>query len=373
MSADRNGELEVARHIAEGTRAARTHGRRAFALGAAAAAAGATLLRTSKASADAKAPAPAPDLAASPPPGFVPYAAPGRIVKVKKANSLMPNGLFPKEDDAREMLRRAMQELTGKADLAQAVGMFVHPSDKVCVKLNGIALQNMGTNKELVLPFLEAMIKSGIAAENITVLEQYGSFLGGTRVSAKNVPAGVKVVTHNNNDATMPSRVIPNTRVQTKFVRALTESTAVINFSLIKDHSICGYTGTLKNMTHGCVINPQDFHANHASPQIALLAAQDVIKSRVRLNVTDGFKVMAQGGPLWKSPNHVVPHEAVYLSTDMVAMDTYGWGIVEEERAKFKLKTLTEDGRIPAYIRAAGDLGLGVADKNRITLRSVTL
>jgi len=63
------------------------------------------------------------------------------------------------------------------------------------VKVNGIAKQNMGTNKELVLPFLEAMIASGVKPENITVLEQYGDFLSGTRINAQNVPAGVKVAT----------------------------------------------------------------------------------------------------------------------------------------------------------------------------------
>ena len=46
----------------------------------------------------------------------------------------------------------------------------------------------MGTNKELVLPFLEAMIAAGVPAENITVLEQYGEFLAGTRINAAQRP-----------------------------------------------------------------------------------------------------------------------------------------------------------------------------------------
>jgi uncharacterized protein (DUF362 family) len=344
--------------------------RRTFLGGAAAAVAAGTLLRSGSAYA---ASAPSPSLAAKPPTGFAPFAAPGRVVRVKKAGSLEANKIYPKPDDAKEMLRRALQELTGKADMAQAAAMFVHPDDRVCVKVNGIALQNMGTNKELVIPFLEAMIKSGVKPENITVLEQYGSFLAGTRINEKNVPAGVKVAVHSNGNATMDYRDIPGTGTKTKFVRYLTESTALINFSLIKDHSICGYTGCLKNMTHGCSINPHDFHAHHASPQIALLAAQDVIKSRLRLNITDGFKVMADGGPLWKKPEFVVPHEAVYVSTDPVAMDAIGWELVENERANFKLRTLTDVGLTPGYIKAAADLGLGVADRKAIQLHEVTI
>src|SRR5580692_237127 len=77
-------------------------------------------------------------LAAQPPPGFSPWAAPGRVVRVKKSGCLEANGFFPKADDAKAMLQRAMQELTGKSDLVEAVKLFVHPQDKVCVKVNGI-------------------------------------------------------------------------------------------------------------------------------------------------------------------------------------------------------------------------------------------
>jgi uncharacterized protein (DUF362 family) len=312
-------------------------------------------------------------LGAHPPQGFQPMSAPGRVVRVKKAGSLMPNQIYPKADDAKAMLERVMTELTGKPSLAEAVKQFVHPQDKVCVKVNGIALANMATNKELVLPFLDAMIASGVPAANITVLEQYPSFLAGTRIHAGNVPSGVKVAVHNNEDATMEYRMIPGTGVQTKFVRVLTESTALVNFSLVKDHSIAGYTGALKNMTHGCTINPHDYHLHHASPQIAMLAAQDVIKSRMRLHISDVFKVTAHGGPLDKLPQYRLPYEAVMASTDPVALDTIGWEIVEQLRATKGLRTLTAEGRPPAYIEAAGTLGLGVWDRSKIQLKDVTI
>src|ERR1019366_7752830 len=142
--------------------------RRAFLWGAAGATAGVALLNSREALART-----APNLAAQPPAGFVPLSAPGRVVRVKKAGCLEANNLFPKPDDAKEMLRRGLEELTGKADMAEAVKLIVHPADKVCVKVNGIALQNMATNKELVLPFVDAMIASGVPATNITILEQY--------------------------------------------------------------------------------------------------------------------------------------------------------------------------------------------------------
>ncbi len=340
--------------------------RRTFLGGVAGAAAAATLLRSPEARADAR------PLAASPPAGFSPLSAPGVVVRVKKPGCLEANGIYPKADDAREMLRRALSELTGKASLADSVKSFLHPQDRVCVKVNGIAHENMATNKELVLPFVQAMIEAGIPGANITLLEQYPGFMQATRIRPRDVPAGVTMSWHSNNDATMDWRPIPGGG-RAKFVRVLTEATALVNFALVKDHSIQGYTGALKNVTHGCNVNPQDFHERHGSPQIAMLAAQDVVRSRLRLCLYDGFKLMAHGGPLYKQPQYVVPHEAVYAATDPVALDAIGWGEVEKARAGFGLKSLTDEGREPAYIRAAESLGLGIADPKKITLREITL
>jgi uncharacterized protein (DUF362 family) len=373
MADSRNHDLEASneRAVAEAIENDTRTSRRTFLTAAAATAAmSASLLQARTAEAG---PAPPKDLAASPPAGFTPFNAPGRIVKVSKADCLMPNKVYPKADDAKAMLTRALTELTGKGDLVEAVKQFVHPADKVCVKVNGIAEKNFGTNKELVLPFIEAMIASGVPAENITVLEQYNSFLAGTRINASNVPPGVKTAVHTNSDATMDERMIPGTGVKTKFVRVLTESTCAINFSLIKDHSICGYTGLLKNMTHGCQILPHYFHTHHASPQIALLYAQDIIKSRVRLCITDGFKVMAHGGPLYKQPQYCYPHEAVYATTDAVAMDTIGAEIIDKVRVDKGLRTLAAEGRPAAYIKAAADLGLGIGDRAQIQVKEITI
>jgi len=347
----------------------------AAAAGFGAAAAGATLLRSeiAQAAKDGSAQSTGPNLAASPPPGFTPFAAPGRIVKVTKPGSLQANKVYPKADAAKDMLTKALTELTGEPDLPKAIGRFVHKDDKVCVKVNGIALRNHATNQELVLPFLEGMIAYGIPAQNITVLEQYGSYLQATRINEKNVPPGVKISIHSNGDATMAERLIPGTGVRTKFCRALTESTAVINFALIKDHSICGYTGCLKNMTHGTQMFPHYFHSHHASPQIAVLYAQDIIKSRVRLCITDAFQVMAHGGPLDKQPQYRYPYESIFATTDPVAMDVVGWEIVEKFRADKGLRSLTAEGREPAYIKAAADLGLGIGDRASVQVKEIAI
>jgi aryl-alcohol dehydrogenase-like predicted oxidoreductase/uncharacterized protein (DUF362 family) len=353
-------------------RSAHTVDRRGF-LGATAATLAAATVLSSK-TAHAGKDGPRSDLAAAPPAGFTPHAAPGKIIKVSKSDSLQENKLWPKPDVARMVLERAMIELTGEGDVVKAFGRFIHKDDKVAIKVNGIAGQKgatMATNKELILPVVDSLLALGVPAANIWVYEQYPNFLAGTRINDKVLPGGVKSYTHNNGTTTMDEITVEG--IATKFTKYATDATAIINISTIKDHGICGYTGMLKNMTHGSCINPHDFHAHLASPQIAHLYAQDVIKSRVRLNITDGFKVMYEGGPLDRRPDCRIPHDSVYVSTDPVALDTIHAMLVDKLRVDKGIKTLKDAHRDPSYIRIAAQLGLGIGDPNAIRMREVTL
>ncbi|NUP09850.1 MAG: DUF362 domain-containing protein [Polyangiaceae bacterium] len=348
--------------------------RRAMLGGAVAAAAGLVLSKTGDAFAGSRG-----ALIAKPPAGFLPLSMPGKVVRVDKADTLQPNGLWPKQESATAMLERVMAELTGKSDVGEAFAKFVHKDDKVAIKPNGIAGRlgaTMASNKELVLAVVKGIIKAGVPATNIMIYEQYPSFMKGTRVVKDgqldpDFPAGIATSVHENKDATMDEIQVAGKG--TKFARPFTEATCVINLGMIKDHSICGFTGAMKNITHGTIINPHDFHEHNASPQIAQLYAQDIVKSRVRLHIADAFKLIYDEGPLDKNPKRRVPHEALYASTDPVALDVIGWGVIEQLRKDNGLPTLKDAGREPSYIKAAGELGLGVFDKNAIRLRQVKI
>ena len=311
---------------------------------------------------------------------FLPLSIPGEIVKVTKEGSLQPNGLWPKDDCARDMLARAMSELTGKSALGDAFGQFVHKDDRVAIKINGIAGRlgsTMATNRELVVEVVRGVVAAGVPPSSIVVYEQFHSFLAGARViDRKGVidpafPAGMRTAFHDNSDA--DTDVLKVCGVPTRYVRPFTDATAVINVAMIKDHSICGYTGCLKNITHGSIINPGAFHDHLASPQIAELYAQAAVKRRVALHIVDAFKIIYEGGPLDRSPERRVPLETIYAATDPVAMDTIGWGEVERLRRDKGLPTLKSAGREPSYIRIAAELGLGLHDLDRIHVREVKL
>jgi uncharacterized Fe-S center protein len=156
-------------------------------------------------------------------------------------------------------------------------------------------------------------------------------------------------------------------------VKFLTEATAVIDVTQIKDHSICGFTGCLKNMTHGSITNPGKHHGAGAHAQIAALYNHPIMKSRVRLHIVDAFKIMYDKGPLDKDPKRRIPFGAVYATTDPVAMDTLGWKVVDQARKDNGMKSLAQVGREPKYIAQAAELGLGVHAEGKIKLTEVSI
>ncbi len=317
-------------------------------------------------------------LIAHPPPGFVPLKREGVVSIVTAPGEpkelMQDNRLWPKPGPAKAMLEAALCQLTGEKALTFALRRFIHPTDVVAIKVNGIAGPNMATNFELILPLVEAVLAVGVPPDKLTVYEQYPSFLSGTRVNVRSfkLPQGVKARFHSNKLATMKPLTVYE-KIPTRYVRFLTEATAVINVSLIKDHTICGYTGALKNITHGSIVNPEYHHRHQADPQIAVLFAHPIVQSRVRLHITDGFKKIYDGGPLDKQPYRRILHGSVHAATDPVALDVIGAEIIDETRVAHRLPTLAKVGRHPKYIASAGRLGLGVAERERITVERVVV
>jgi uncharacterized protein (DUF362 family) len=218
------------------------------------------------------------------------------------------------------------------------------------------------------------VIAAGVPAANIVVLEQWSGFLSATRVARSEMPAGVRTHVHTGSDLSAETRV-PSGR--TWFSRGLLNCTAIIGVPLVKDHSLSGFTGAMKNLTHGLVKNPEDFHRNRdglnsRNRNIPDLYAHDAIKSRARVHIMDAFKVLYDRGPQ-DNPAARVVYESVMASTDPVALDCIGTELVDEQRTAHRMRTLERSGRGVRYLAHAETLGLGVAERSRINLVNVEM
>jgi SAM-dependent methyltransferase len=304
------------------------------------------------------------------PQGFTPLAFPGKVVRVNKAGSLRPGGLFPKPDDARAMVNRAVvMELSGRPDRRQAWRAFVHPSDRVAIKVNGLGLRNMASNKEVVEAIAEGLVAAGVPAAQITVYDQWDSFLAATRVNARGLPAGVRVMCHNG------TRLSPETRVasgRTQYALPCSRPPPSSASPSSRTTPSAGFTGALKNMTHGSIKNPEAFHRHLCSPQIAELYAHDAIRSRVAPAHHGRLQGRLPRRPP-RQPRAPRAIEAVFASTDPVALDRVGSDIVDQLRTRAPHDHARAARPAPPLHRRGRRLGLGVADRARIETRAVNL
>ncbi len=144
------------------------------------------------------------------------------------------------------------------------------------------------------------------------------------------------------------------------------EITSHINVPVLKDHSIAGLSGGLKNM-YGAVHNPNKYHDNHCNPYAAHVSALPPIRDKHRLTVIDASRIQYDKGPGFMS-NTMAPYGAIIVSTDPVAADSVGLYILEKLRRSHGLPTLEQAGRPAGYLEEAARIGLGQNRLDQITV-----
>ena len=329
--------------------------RDAIKLGAAGAAAGALALSG------------APARAANAPASAVLPTGPGHVVKVHKPG--MAGRFYPDAAAAREMVHKAVSTLAREDDLGRAFGRFVAKEDRVGIKINVLGGRLSATMKEVVDPIVEGVRAAGVPDENILIFDQYGGSMRAARYEWNEKPGKLRVL--NNDVLGYETDFVKVEGARSKLAKTLLWTTAIINAPLLKDHDLAGVTCAMKNMVFGCVEKPQIMHRDtHVG--MPDLYALDAIRGRVRLNLVDGSFCLYDGGPKHNPDAHDA-HDCVYATTDPVAMDAIAVEIVEELRAQHKLRSLARVGRPPTYLGLAQELGLGIADRDRIHLETVEL
>jgi uncharacterized protein (DUF362 family) len=142
---------------------------------------------------------------------------------------------------------------------------------------------------------------------------------------------------------------------------------ANINLPVLKDHSLAGLSGGLKNM-FGAINNPNKYHGNNCDPFVAQAGLLPTLRKRHALTVMDAARVQYHLGPAY-SANYLSWYGGVIMAVDPVAADSIGLALVEHLRAKNRLPSLADSGRPAKYLRTAEQLGLGTADLGKIDLQ----
>ena len=280
------------------------------------------------------------------------------------------------------MTNEAIRRFTGKRTVVKAWRELVTPTDIVGIKLNCLASPNMGTSPAMVAAIVKGLQAAGLSNDHIILYEQYEGRLTtrGSGFTLNDDPSSGALVTHLGSKSLLTDDGLfgyektasRHASGPSHFSNLAAHCTALINAPVIKDHSLAGVTVGMKNMTHGNINNPQDYHEHDCNPQIADIYDHPKLRDKVRLIVCDGLRVQYDGGPQDNNRAKVL-HNRIYVATDPVAIDTWGMKLVEDLRREKGLESVAARHPTGTYLQRAEALGLGVHELAKIRTETFSL
>lgn len=217
-----------------------------------------------------------------------------------------------------DMFRKAMTEMGG-------MGKFVKPGQKVVVKPN-IGWDKTpelagNTNPDLVAEIIRQCFVA--SAKEVVVFDHtcddWRKCYKNSGIEEAAKAAGAKVVPAHE-ESYYREVELPRAKnlKKAKIHASLLDCDVWINVPILKNHGGAKMTISMKNHM-GIVWDRGFFHKNDLQQCIADICTLD--KPAV-LNIVDAYRVMKTNGPRGKSAADVVNPKGLFISTDIVAVDT---------------------------------------------------
>lgn len=216
------------------------------------------------------------------------------------------------------MLAKAIGEAGG-------IGKYVKKGDRVVIKPNigwdKAPEMAANTNPQLVGALVSMCMVAG--AKEVLVFDHtcdnWKASYTNSGIEKAVRDAGGKMIPGNDEgmyqEISLPNAVILK---QVKVHKAILDCNVWFNMPVLKNHGGPKMTVSMKNLM-GIVWDRRFFHANNLHQCIADIAT---IKQKPALNIVDAYRTMKTNGPQGKGLADVVETKALFLSKDMVAVDT---------------------------------------------------
>ena len=269
------------------------------------------------------------------------------------------------------LLEAGLRIINGRATAAETVRLLM-PSGVVGMKTNCLTGKLNSTPPALVDALSKLLVGGGIDENNIVVWERTNRELESAGFKLNASSFGRRCIGTDTGGYGYGTDFATSGEVNTLISRILNGVIDHnINLPVLKDHSIAGLSGCLKNM-FGAIHNPNKFHDNNCDPFAADVSNLAPIKRRHRLGVIDAVRVQYNNGPGFDS-RHLIYYDGIIMSEDPVAADRVGLEILEHCRAVNNLPPLEKTGRPVKYLKSAEERGVGVADLNGIDLSVISV
>ena len=216
------------------------------------------------------------------------------------------------------MLDKALEALGG-------IGKYIKKGQKVVIKPN-IGWDRTpelagNTNPELIKALVKKCFEAG--AEKVTVFDHtcdnWQKCYETSGIASAVKEAG-GIIMPGNDEKYFKEVDIPDgvTLKKAKIHESLIEADAWINVPILKNHGGAKLSCAMKNMM-GIVWDRRFFHQNDLQQCIADICT---LEKKAVLNVVDAYRIMKTNGPRGRSESDVVLAKGLFISPDIVAVDT---------------------------------------------------
>lgn len=260
-----------------------------------------------------------------------------------------------------DMFRRAMTEMGG-------MGKFIKAGQKVVVKPN-IGWDKTpelagNTNPDLVAEIIRQCFAAG--AKEVVVFDHtcddWRKCYKNSGIEEAAEAAGAKVVpAHEESyyrEIELPrAKNLKRAKVHT----ALLDSDVWINVPILKNHGGAKMTISMKNHM-GIVWDRGFFHKNDLQQCIADICT---LEKPAVLNIVDAYRVMKTNGPRGKSAADVVNPKGLFISTDIVAVDTAA--------TKFFNQIESMPLEVVGHLAKGEELNIGTMDIDRLKVKKIRI
>jgi len=216
------------------------------------------------------------------------------------------------------MFQKGIEEMGG-------IGRFVKRGQKIVVKPNigwdKVPELAANTNPQLVAEIVRQCIAAG--AKEVVVFDntcdEWKRCYKNSGIEDAAKAAGAKMMPADNKSyytqISLPQgKKLKDMRVH----KAILDCDAWINVPVLKHHGGANLTIAMKNLM-GIIWNRKIFHISNLQQCIADMCTYE---KKPVLNVVDAYRVLKANGPRGRSVEDVVLSKALFMSQDMVAVDT---------------------------------------------------
>jgi uncharacterized protein (DUF362 family) len=330
----------------------------------------------------------------------MPGLFPGRVVKVETGKAVADGRVDAGRVE--KAVARGMAELTGESDPARAWALFVKPQDIVGIKINPIGGKTISTKPEVVDAVIAGLLAAGVPKSNIVIWDRRLHQMPDAGFTAERFPgvalAGTEMRGPNNDfydeagelwakdnidrqakfyfaDLEMPYNknllaAMLNQGKESYFTKVVTQKvTKIINVPILKNS---GGTATLclKNLAYGALSNTSRLHKIWAK-SVAEPNGFPYLRDKAVLNIVDALQAQYDKGP-GPNPQFVYDAGLMMFGTDPVAVDAVAHEYLVKVRVEKGVQQF-DNARNREYLDLAAGLGLGVAARDKITLREIAL